>query len=85
MSHPAHPGEAGKDEVAAFTLAPSKTPKTINFTVAEGTDKGTKLAAIYALDGDSLKLCISAPGEKRPTEFRGGKTAQLLEFKGEKK
>ena len=45
------------------------------------------LKGIYALDGDDLKVCFGAPGEKRPTEFKteGGSSEQLAVMKRDKK
>ncbi len=46
-------------------LDPSKTPKTIDVTYADGPDKGITLQGIYKLEKDTWTMCFSA----RPTEF----------------
>jgi uncharacterized protein (TIGR03067 family) len=52
-------------------LDPSKSPKSIDFTVTEGDDKGL-LVGIYKLDADKLTICLEFGGKKRPTEFKAG-------------
>jgi uncharacterized protein (TIGR03067 family) len=52
-----------------FTVDPGKKPKQIDFEAIEGAAKGTKLHGIYEFDGDTLKLCLAAAGENRPTDF----------------
>ncbi len=60
-------GDDGRT-AAEFKLNSAVTPKTIDLTNAE--EKKTVLG-IYELDGDTLKLCLTEPGEKasRPTTF----------------
>lgn len=54
---------------AKFTLDPSKTPKTIDYDVQQGSNAGKKILGIYELNGDTFKACFGAPGAPRPTEF----------------
>jgi uncharacterized protein (TIGR03067 family) len=66
---------------ATFTLDPTRTPKTIDVTAGRGPNKGKVSQGIYAFEGDTLKLCSAAPGQKRPTEFktdRASRTALLV-------
>src|SRR5438309_1354517 len=51
--------------IGEFKLDPAKKPKTIDLT------QGGKFPffAIYALDGDNLKLCVHRHGNTNPTEF----------------
>ena len=80
-----HPGAQGKTEEATFELDATATPKTIDMTTTGGTEKGEKLQAIYSLDGDTLKLCIAAPGKERPKEFKAVKERTVvMVFKREK-
>ncbi len=65
---------------------PSKDPKWIDLEIAEGKKTGTSLG-IYALDKDSLKLCLGpTDAADRPTEFAApdGKKYVFITFKREK-
>jgi RNA polymerase sigma factor (sigma-70 family) len=55
----------------AYTLDPTRDPKEIDITPLEGPagKKGKTLLGIYLLEGDNLKVCVSTPGQKRPTQF----------------
>lgn len=53
----------GKSTELAFTIDPSKNPKQIDLM-----SDGKKLAGIYELAGDRLKMCLSASGA-RPSQF----------------
>ena len=57
-------------QVGTQKLDPSKSPKTIDVTVAEGLNKGAVMLGIYEIDGDTLKVCFDPQGKKRPTEFK---------------
>jgi len=54
---------------AKIILDPAKTPKTIDYEMTGGVNKGKKQLGIYELSGDSLKACFAAPGEERPSDF----------------
>jgi len=54
---------------AKITLDASTKPKTIDYEVTDGPNKGKKQLGIYELDGDTLKSCFAAPGDERPKEF----------------
>jgi len=49
-----------------FTLDPSKTPKTIDRTMASGN----VLRGIYKLEGDTITICSEGRSGERPTEFK---------------
>jgi uncharacterized protein (TIGR03067 family) len=49
-------------------LDPTKKPKTID-AQHEGSSKDQTMLGIYELKGDEFKVCFSAPGKDRPTEF----------------
>jgi uncharacterized protein (TIGR03067 family) len=57
-------------QVGTQKLDPSRSPKTIDVTMAEGPHKGTVMLGIYEIDGDTLKVCFDPEGKKRPTEFK---------------
>ena len=67
-----HTVKKGDDVIQVGTqkLDPSKSPKTIDVTIAEGPNKGTVMLGIYEIDGDTLKVCFDPQGKKRPTEFK---------------
>jgi len=54
---------------AKFTVDPAKQPKTIDYTLTSGPDKGKQQLGIYQLDSDTLKLCYAAAGAERPRSF----------------
>ena len=47
-----------------------KQPGTIDVTPGEGENKGKVILAIYAIDGDTMKVCYDTEGKERPKEFR---------------
>jgi uncharacterized protein (TIGR03067 family) len=55
-----------------FWLDPSQKPKIMTITVpSPHLGRPTQFnKAIYALDGDTLKICLSAPNKPRPAEFK---------------
>jgi uncharacterized protein (TIGR03067 family) len=57
-------------QAATLKLDPSKSPKTLDVTVAEGPNKGAVMLGIYEIDGETLKVCFDPHGKKRPTEFK---------------
>jgi uncharacterized protein (TIGR03067 family) len=63
-------------QTATQKLDPSKSPKTLDGTVAEGPHKGTVILGIYEISGDTLKVCFDPEGKKRPTEFKTAAGAQ---------
>ena len=59
----------GNTNNGAFKIDPTMNPKTIDITMTDGSGKSVTQKGIYELDGDNQKICISAPGKPRPTEF----------------
>ncbi|MEO6036327.1 MAG: TIGR03067 domain-containing protein [Verrucomicrobiota bacterium] len=54
---------------AKITIDPSKKPKTINYQMTEGPNKGETQLGIYEVDGKTFKTCFSKPGAERPADF----------------
>jgi len=54
---------------AKIAIDPSTKPKTIDYDMTDGPNKGKKQLGIYELDGDTFKACFGAPGADRPTDF----------------
>jgi uncharacterized protein (TIGR03067 family) len=77
--------EGQADQGIAFKLDPFASPKAADLTALDGKQKGTTLSAIYALDGDTLKLCVSFE-EQRPAEFAAppGRKMQTFVLKRDK-
>jgi len=65
-------------QIATQKLDPSKSPKTLDVTVAEGPNKGSVMLGIYEINGDTLKVCFDPDGKKRPTEFKSTAGSQTL-------
>jgi RNA polymerase sigma factor (sigma-70 family) len=60
----------GADYKGTFTIDISKTPKTIDLTFTDGPEKGNTSLAIYELDGDTWKMCLTIGKVDRPKEFK---------------
>jgi uncharacterized protein (TIGR03067 family) len=70
----------GDEVILAGTqkLDPSRSPKTLDVTVAEGLNKGAVMLGIYEISGDTLKVCFDPEGKKRPTEFKSASGSQTF-------
>jgi uncharacterized protein (TIGR03067 family) len=70
----------GDEMIQACTmkLDPTKSPKTLDATVAEGLNKGAIILGIYEINGDTLKVCFDPEGKRRPTEFKTVSGSQTL-------
>lgn len=62
-------GERRQLGEGTFKLDLTKKPWIMDGTRTDGRRKGEIYLGIYSLDGDTLKWCVSTPGNKRPTEF----------------
>jgi len=71
-----------------FWLDPGQKPKNMTITLpSQQLGRPTQFnKAIYALDGDTLKICLSAPNKPRPTQFKIDKEtgARVITYKREK-
>jgi uncharacterized protein (TIGR03067 family) len=56
-------------EESLLKLDPSRNPRTVDFVIVGGTDKGKTMLGIYKLEGDMLTFCVAQPGTDRPREF----------------
>jgi uncharacterized protein (TIGR03067 family) len=54
---------------AQVSVNRSTQPMSMDYVCAAGPATGQRQHGIYALDGDSLKICFAALGDPRPTEF----------------
>jgi uncharacterized protein (TIGR03067 family) len=62
----------GMDYTCKVKLDPAAQPNaTADLEIEEGPEdaKGKVSKAIYKLDGDKLKICVSHPGKDRPKEY----------------
>ncbi len=69
-----------------YKLDPAVEPKAIDISGEEGPNKGKAFPAIYALIGDSLRICYDLEGRKRPTAFKTENNTQqfLVTYRREK-
>ena len=66
----------GKSETREFTILLDATKKPAHFdlTAGEGNKKDKSILGIIAIDGETIKICLSETGNnKRPTEFKANK------------
>jgi uncharacterized protein (TIGR03067 family) len=77
-----------REEKAKFRIDPSRAPKHLDLTPLDREGKAqATLPGIYALDGDTLKLCLTeGDASKRPGDFESkeGSNRILIELKREK-
>jgi uncharacterized protein (TIGR03067 family) len=68
---------------SSYTTNASADPKQINMVGTEGDLKGKEAHGIYALEGDSLRICYRMPGMARPNAFTStpGSKAYLVLWK----
>jgi len=61
-----------------ITLDPSRKLKAINTWDLDGPYEDQTVPGIYDLDGDTLKLAFSRPGQERPTKFSSREGGAVL-------
>ena len=52
-----------------FTIDPTKTPKTIDVTLATAENPEQRMLGVYQIDGNSRKSCFALVGEPRPKDL----------------
>jgi uncharacterized protein (TIGR03067 family) len=68
---------------STYRIDPSKRPRQIEMTATEGDAAGQPALGIYALEGDTLRMCYVMPGGARPKTFESapGSKAFLVTWK----
>lgn len=69
----------GKPDAIDYKIDPSTTPKSLDLI-----EKSNPMLAIYELEGDTLKICVSEGGAKgvRPAEMKSdGKNVAVITLK----
>jgi len=78
----------GMEYTCKVKLDPAAKPNpTADFLIDDGPEdaKGKTSKAIYKLDGDNLKICVSHPGKDRPKDFEQVPDESVMfEFKKQK-
>src|SRR5688572_22850024 len=71
--------EGAKERVenAGYTSDATKKPAHIDIKPDRG-NKDMAILGIYEIDGDNLKICFTADGGTRPTEFKADKDARTV-------
>jgi uncharacterized protein (TIGR03067 family) len=70
---PEHEGR--KEKEAEFKIGVGKSPRTIDII----TPEGIMIAGIFQINGDTMKLCFSAPGDSaRPTKFESPNGSNIM-------
>ena len=60
----------GNQEEGKLKVDGSKKPATLDLDITSGNDKGKGQPGIYKIDGDTITVCMAAPGGKdRPKDF----------------
>ena len=71
-------------EKGTFQMDTARKPYGITITPTEGEDKGKTMYGIYEIEkDDTVRLCGSAPGKERPTDFsaKAGSGRTLITYK----
>jgi uncharacterized protein (TIGR03067 family) len=61
-----------------MALDASRSPRTMDLTVGEGPSAGTRIQAIYTLQGDLLQVCYATDGGARPSKFEAPAGSSLF-------
>jgi uncharacterized protein (TIGR03067 family) len=66
------------DHEGTYKVRADKKPKQMDFTPSDGDQAGKVRKGIYELKGDTLKVLIAEPDEKRPKDFKNKDGAGLM-------
>ena len=53
----------------ALQITPTANPREMDFTYVDGSGNYKIVYAVYRLEPDTLRICLSRPGEGRPSEL----------------
>jgi uncharacterized protein (TIGR03067 family) len=70
----------GIDSKVTFRATPG-APRQIDFTTYLNGKKLGGQGGIFEIDGDSMKMAVAFPNEKRPTDFKPGEKKSVWTFK----
>ncbi len=56
----------------------SAVPKTMDIVGSAGPNRGKRILALFALTGNSLRVCYDLTGTKRPDRFQTAPESNLL-------
>lgn len=77
----------GTEQKGTISVNAAANPKTIDLIPADGPQKDKPMLGIYALEGETLRICwIEPPGKDRPTAFvtRSDSRLALAKFQRDK-
>jgi uncharacterized protein (TIGR03067 family) len=76
-----------QSDTGTCALDTKARPKGMTIKSVKGANAGKTFPAIYALKGDTLRICYDLSGAKRPTEFKtvAGTKLYLVTYKRQKK
>jgi uncharacterized protein (TIGR03067 family) len=72
--------ENNQKRVLTYKLNAGATPRQIDMTTTEGSDKGKTSLGIYSLQGETLKICFAQPGQDRPKDFTTKEGSKSMMF-----
>jgi uncharacterized protein (TIGR03067 family) len=63
-----------------YKLDPNKTPKEVDMVSTGGLGRGGLIKGIYELNGNTMTICVTPPGNARPAAFNSppGSSNRLL-------
>ena len=71
-------GNGGFSVESKIAIDPSKHPKAIDLVTRLPGGGSETAVGIYALSGESLKICYDATGKQRPKEFKSAEGSTVV-------